>query len=124
MAPKNRQKNIGTGVLAKKSRTRSKRKPNAANATLTITNGCFAGLKISLKKNRTVLGRDINCDICLDHSFVSEEHAAITRSGSEYILEDLNSRHGTSVNKEEIHCRTLSDGDRIGIGSFELKFCC
>ena len=98
----------------------SKRKNRSAD--ITITNGCFSGLEISLKNNTTVLGSDISCDICLDHSFVSDQHATITKTDGYYVLEDLNSRHGTSINGTEVHKIKLKKGDLIGIGNFELRF--
>lgn len=106
----------------RRRRKRGTGRPEGATASLTIVNGCFAGLKISLKKDRTTLGSAVSCDICLDHSFVADEHAVIIRTADGFVLEDLNSRHGTSVNGSEIHRRILSPGDRIGIGTFELKF--
>jgi pSer/pThr/pTyr-binding forkhead associated (FHA) protein len=95
---------------------------NAKNATLTIQNGCFAGLVIALNKARTLLGRDVQCDICLDDSLVSEEHAAISRNGGDFFLEDLNSRNGTSMNGENVSRRKLRNGATITIGNFSLKF--
>jgi len=89
---------------------------------LTITNGCFAGLEISIKKKNTSLGRAVSCDICLDQGFVADEHAIIRESNGRYEIEDLNSRHGTSINGEEVHKHALKRGDRITIGTFELKF--
>lgn len=91
-------------------------------AAVTIVNGCFAGLTIPLKKDRTTLGSAVSCDICLDHSFVADEHAVIVKTPGGFVIEDLNSRHGTSVNGSEIHRRILAAGDRIGIGTFELRF--
>jgi pSer/pThr/pTyr-binding forkhead associated (FHA) protein len=102
------------------AKTNSKRKNGSAG--ITITNGCFSGLDISLKKNTTILGSDISCDICLDHSFVSDQHATITKTEGYYVLEDLNSRHGTSINGNEIHKIKLKKGDLIGIGNFMLRF--
>ncbi len=123
MTARNTRKENGSGVLTKASaggrRSGSKQPPSVI-----IENGCFAGLRIALKKQRTSFGRNISCDICLDHSFVSDEHAAIVRSGGNYYLEDLGSRYGTSVNGKETHKQNLKNGDRIGIGEFELKFCC
>ena len=113
----------GTAVLKPKSRKRAK-KSASRKAALTITNGCFAGLEIPLKKQNTLLGRAVSCDICLDHAFVSDEHAVIRRNGGGYAIEDLNSRHGTSVNGKEVHTSPLKKGDRITIGSFDLKFSC
>lgn len=107
--------NSGSVAVARKSKT-------AKNATLTIQNGCFAGLVIPLNKARMILGRDVGCDICLDDSLVSDEHAAISRNGKEFVLEDLNSRNGTSVNGEEIHRKRLRSGENVSIGNFILKF--
>jgi len=106
----------------RKRRRRPEKRQDGSTAALTIVNGCFTGLRIPLKKDRTTLGSAVSCDICLDHSFVADEHAVIMKTGEGFVLEDLNSRHGTSVNGSEIHRRTLAAGDRIGIGTFELKF--
>ncbi len=94
------------------------------NATLTITNGCFAGLKINLKRARTSLGRDVKCDICLDSTLVSDEHAIIRNTTEGYIIEDLNSRNGLALNGKAITRRKLHHGDTISIGNFKLKFSC
>ncbi len=91
-------------------------------ARLVITNGCFSGLEIVLSKSRTTLGRALSCDVCLDHSYVSSEHAIISRKGGEYVLEDLNSAHGTNVNGREVHRRVLRKNDTITIGMTDLRF--
>ncbi len=117
------RKSGNSAVLDAKPRKRNRR-TNGRGALLTITNGCFSGLEITLKKQNTSLGRAVTCDICLDHAFVADEHAIIHKSKERYEIEDLNSRHGTSINGEEIHKRALKRGDRITIGTFELKFSC
>ena len=96
----------------------------AKNARLTLTNSWFAGLDIALKKRRIVLGRNIGCDICLDDSLVSDEHATITRTDDGYLIEDLNSRNGLLLNGKEVHQKRLRSGDTIAIGNFKLKFSC
>ncbi|MBU8920316.1 MAG: FHA domain-containing protein [Bacteroidales bacterium] len=115
-----------TGTKPRKYSTKTGRnncsKHKNGRAGITITNGCFSGLEIPLKKDTTVLGSDISCDVCLDHSFVSDQHATITKSDNYYVLEDLNSRHGTSINGNEVHKTKLKKGDLIGIGNFELRF--
>ena len=107
--------NSGSVAVAGKKKT-------TKNATITIQNGCFAGLVILLKKSRMILGRDVGCDVCLDDSLVSDEHAAISRNGKEFVLEDLNSRNGTNVNGERINRKKLRNGETISIGNFSLKF--
>lgn len=117
----------GLQVATKKSNNSSstavaRKRKTTKNATLTIQNGCFAGLEILLRKARMILGRDVGCDICLDDSLVSDEHASISRSGKDYVLEDLNSRNGTSVNGERINRKKLRNGEMISIGNFSLRF--
>lgn len=111
-----------TGLKTGGHSRRSPRGEKNGKARLVIVNGCFSGLEMSLGKAKTTLGSDIGCDICLDHSFVSEEHATISRTDGYYVLEDLNSRHGTSINGNEVHRIRLKNGDLIGIGNFEIRF--
>ncbi len=117
------RKSGNSAVMDARPRKRNRRTGNHG-AVLTITNGCFAGLKISIKKQNTSLGRAVSCDICLDHGFVADEHAIIRKSNGKYEIEDLNSRHGTSINGEEVHKHALKCGDKITIGTFELRFSC
>ena len=113
-----RKANRGGGVGLAEARVPSK------NARLTITNSCFAGLEIALRKRKTTLGRRLDCDICLDDSLVSDQHAAITRTDTGFHIEDLNSRHGLTLNGKEVHQRKLHNGDTIEIGNFRLRFSC
>jgi hypothetical protein len=111
-----RKSNRGTGVGLAEAKIASK------NARLTITNSCFAGLEIAIKKRKTILGKNLACDICLDDSLVSDEHAAILRTDAGFLLEDLNSRNGLTLNGREVHQKKLRNGDMIEIGTFRLKF--
>jgi pSer/pThr/pTyr-binding forkhead associated (FHA) protein len=113
-----RKANRGSGVGLAEA------KANGKNARLTITNSCFAGLEIALKKRKITLGRRLDCDICLDDSLVSDEHAVIMRTDGGFFIEDLNSRNGLALNGKEVHQRKLRNGDMIDIGSFKLKFSC
>lgn len=98
--------------------------PGGKNATIIITNGCFAGLEIKLKNKKTTLGSGLECDICLDHTHVSAEHAIIRRQGGSFVLEDRGSRRGTMLNGKPILRQALHRGDTISIGAFDLKFTC
>ncbi len=113
-----RKANRGAGVGLAEARIARK------NARLTITNSCFVGLEISLKKRKTTLGRKLDCDICLDDSLVSDEHAAIMKTDAGFLIEDLNSRNGLTLNGRAVHQKKLHNGDTIEIGNFRLKFSC
>jgi phosphoserine phosphatase RsbU/P len=64
-----------------------------------------------------VIGRSSECNLTLPHSYVSRSHATIAHDGTQFVLEDIQSRHGTFVNGEQVTRRTLRPGDRIQFGS-------
>jgi serine phosphatase RsbU (regulator of sigma subunit) len=66
-----------------------------------------------------VIGRSSECNLSLPQSYVSRNHASITRDGVQFVLEDTNSRHGTFLNGEQVTRRTLRPGDSIQFGSRE-----
>ena len=86
------------------------------------------GDRWALRRERTVIGRDLDCDVVLPDRLVSRRHAQITwqeTPGHEgYILEDLHSKNGTFVNGQElIEPYWLEDGDEVQIAlRFKLAF--
>jgi sigma-B regulation protein RsbU (phosphoserine phosphatase) len=72
---------------------------------------------------RTVIGRSTSADLPLDHVSVSRRHAELVPlSDGRWLLKDLGSRNGTSVNGQLISERVLGDGDQISIGEMTLRF--
>lgn len=89
--------------------------------------------KIQLKKGgkllgefdfdkRLTLGRELDNDIHLDDSAVSQHHALITAHEDHFRLEDLGSTNGTRINERKAGKLGLRQGDRITIGPFELEY--
>ncbi|MDZ4719716.1 MAG: FHA domain-containing protein [Roseiflexaceae bacterium] len=73
--------------------------------------------EVALQRERIILGRASDCDIVIEGRLISRQHAAITQSGQNYMLEDLNSHNGTSVNGLRISTPwMLHDGDQIELG--------
>lgn len=72
---------------------------------------------------RTLIGRSTSADLPLDHVSVSRKHAELVplEEGG-WLLKDLGSRNGTTVNGQLIAERILHDGDQIGIGEMLLRF--
>jgi pSer/pThr/pTyr-binding forkhead associated (FHA) protein len=73
-------------------------------------------------KDEMVLGRSVDCDVVIPSLCAGRRHARIRREGSQFYVEDLNSRGGTRVNgpgiSNQITGRTLlQDGDTIWFGS-------
>jgi DNA-binding response OmpR family regulator len=70
-----------------------------------------------LRAERVVLGRAPECDVVLEGRLISRRHAAISRAGQGYVLEDLDSHNGTAVNGRRIAGPwKLHDGDQIELG--------
>ncbi len=51
---------------------------------------------------------------------MSREHAAITREGSDYFIEDLGSSNGTWYDKRRITKRQIQEGDEYFICAEKL----
>lgn len=85
-----------------------------------------AGIKLSIEKQRTSIGRDDSNDISLDDELVSKEHAVIevlaTEDKVDFLIQDLKSTNHTFVNDEPIDLHKLKDGDLIRIGMIDFRF--
>ncbi len=93
-------------------------------ASLVGEKGELAGRTAALAKAQVVIGRDPTAaDVVLADAMVSRLHARITWLASEYIIEDLGSSNGTSVNGQRLTAfRALGSGDRITIGQNVFAF--
>lgn len=69
-----------------------------------------------------VVGRAPEVDFVLDDVGASRRHFRVSRDGEGYVLEDLGSRNGTSVNGARVQRQELRDGDAIRVGATEMVF--
>jgi len=81
-----------------------------------------AGRDYELDKPITVLGRSKRCAVVVNDPNVSREHAEIRREGTDYVIVDLDSTNGITVNRRATKRAVLNDGDRIELGATELRF--
>lgn len=92
-------------------------------AVLQLLKGQTPGQIFALDRESSVLGRHPDCDIVLDVQAVSRQHARIVRAGSDFFVEDMESRNGTFVNGEKIDKRRLlRDNDRVKICNLLFTF--
>jgi len=70
-----------------------------------------------------VIGRSLeNCEIALNDSFLSSQHARLDLQGDTWVLEDLRSTNGTFVNDMEVRDSTIvEEGDVIRVGRVEMR---
>src|SRR6185503_4761981 len=74
-------------------------------------------------QERTSIGRDRQCDICVDDPMVSTSHAEIVRDVTgAYRLRDLGSRRGTFVGDRQVDEIELREGDELLIGPARMRF--
>lgn len=73
-----------------------------------------------------VIGRGAEADLQVVDTGVSRRHAELRRvrdaTGDRVELHDLGSTNGTRVNGRQVTAATLTDGDRISVGTSELVF--
>jgi pSer/pThr/pTyr-binding forkhead associated (FHA) protein len=72
-------------------------------------------------KERFLIGRGKHCDLIINSGKVSREHAAITREGNVWFIEDLGSSNGTWFDKRRISRRQIQEGDEYFICSEKLS---
>lgn len=94
-----------------------------AVAELVFLSGNRSGERITLEVGRTTIGRHPGCDLVIDESSVSRQHAAIIVDGNAVFVEDLQSRNGTFINGNRLTGRrALDDGDEVKICDRRLLF--
>ncbi len=62
------------------------------------------------------IGRKTEKDLVIADARVSRDHAEILAEGTDYVLVDVGSKHGTFVNGEKIERRKLNHNDRVEFG--------
>jgi ABC-type multidrug transport system ATPase subunit/pSer/pThr/pTyr-binding forkhead associated (FHA) protein len=73
------------------------------------------------RKGVITLGRGSNCDVTLDYSFISREHATIEQRGqNKYVITDLGSLNGTFINGKRVKKAEFTHDDVIYLGRLKL----
>ena len=94
-------------------------------ASLTILNPSGQRQRVLVEPLPFLLGRHTDNNLVLRDNRVSRTHARIFAENGHYVVEDLNSRHGTWVNGEQIARHVLRNSDRIDFGvreSYQITF--
>ena len=94
-------------------------------ASIIITSGDSKGEFLPLGRRISVIGRAESLPMQVLDDLVSRKHLRIRFDGdtSKYYAEDLESKHGTFINKHKISDLTvLAEGDEILLGQTTLLF--
>ena len=71
---------------------------------------------------RATIGRRPDNDLVLPFGYVSGHHAELTFEDGQWMIRDLGSTNGTQVNGNDAESTPLANGDRVSLGSLDLRF--
>jgi pSer/pThr/pTyr-binding forkhead associated (FHA) protein len=70
----------------------------------------------------TVIGRAAECELRLDDTYISQQHARLFGRNGAWYVEDLGSTNGTFVNEQKLAAPAMvQPGDRIRVGTTVLE---
>lgn len=78
------------------------------------------GADVELEKELSLVGRDEECDVRLDHKSVSKQHCVLVKTDGLVLVRDLGSTNGTRVNGQRIRRAALMPNDTLSVAN--LKF--
>jgi hypothetical protein len=82
-----------------------------------------AGRRLPLPPRGATLGRSRDCDIVLEDSSISRQHAEIRPGAEGWTVADLGSTNGVRLNGRTVRgAMSLRSGDRVELGSTEIVF--
>ena len=88
-----------------------------AGYQLTMRSGPTPGKVFPLEKGEIILGRDLSCDIVVGDAEISRRHTRLYAQGGGYIIEDLGSTNGTTVNGQRLMGPyMLRPGEQVTLG--------
>lgn len=94
----------------------------ASRAELTGMSSGVRGQSFTLKSTRVTVGRIESCDLRLNDTSVSSEHARLVRDSAGWRVVNLLSTNGTFINDRKVSSSALASGDRIRFGRVEFRF--
>jgi pSer/pThr/pTyr-binding forkhead associated (FHA) protein len=82
------------------------------------------GPALDLVKDLTLVGRNEDCDLFIDHKSVSKQHCVLVKTEGLVLVRDLGSTNGTRVNGQRIRRAALLPNDNLAIANFkyQIKF--
>jgi hypothetical protein len=100
--------------------------PAAATEPITLPRGAFLIIngQRHFPLNRPVLniGRQLDNHLVLEDPLVSRRHAQLRVRDGQFVLTDLESKHGLRVNNTSVHEWVLQPGDVFRVGNTEMIY--
>ncbi|MGC3998757.1 MAG: FHA domain-containing protein [Anaeromyxobacter sp.] len=92
--------------------------PGAPRALVLIRDD---GTELPVTRDRFLIGRGRHCDLVVESTKVSREHAAVVHEGDAWFFEDLGSANGTWHQRARIQRHPVQDGDEFFICAERLR---
>src|SRR5262249_13638751 len=90
-------------------------------AVLHILQGPNTGRQFDCNGEATSIGRQADCDVCLESPAVSRQHAQIVHAGGQYFVAGLGRSNGPFLNGDRVRGRVpLTEDDTLQIGPYHL----
>ena len=79
------------------------------------------GPPVEVIKEMTLIGRQDECDVRLDHKSVSKMHCVLVKTDGLLLLRDLGSTNGTRVNGTRVRRAALLPNDKLSVANFHFR---
>jgi pSer/pThr/pTyr-binding forkhead associated (FHA) protein len=79
------------------------------------------GPPVDVAKEMTLIGRQEECDLRLDHKSVSKMHCVLVKTDGLLLLRDLGSTNGTRVNGTRVRRAALLPNDKVSVANFHFR---
>lgn len=76
---------------------------------------------VELEKDLTLVGRDEDCDVRLDHKSISKLHCVIVKTDGLLLVRDLGSTNGTRVNGQRVRRAALLPNDALAVANLRFQ---
>src|SRR3981081_971438 len=79
------------------------------------------GSPVDVAKEMTLIGRQEDCDLRLDHKSVSKMHCVLVKTDGLLLVRDLASTNGTRVNGTRVRRAALLPNDKLSVANFHFR---
>ena len=79
------------------------------------------GNSIEIQKDLLLVGRQVNCDLRIEHKTISKLHCVLVKTDGLLLIRDLGSTNGCRVNGQRIKRAALLPNDVLSIAGFKYK---
>ncbi|MFO8057484.1 MAG: FHA domain-containing protein [bacterium] len=96
--------------------------PEGMTVLLRVVEGTEPGKGYTIHKSPATIGRDAICNVSINDTKMSRQHAMLMYYPPGFYLKDLGSTNGTFYDDKRVKQAALKNGDRFRVGNTLLEF--